>query len=377
MIGILTFHRSHNYGSALQAFALQYWLREKRYKSEIIDLYTEESKKLYKNVYMPRSAKEFLRISLFCLLYKKNNKKWNKFYSFESNCLKLSDKTYTNINELLLGKLEYTAYITGSDQIWNTSSFDFSWAYFLPFLNYECCRISYAASFGAVGEKEQIIRLLPRIREYLQNYDYISVRENGSAKVVEKLIGKKPCITIDPTLLLSKEIWADVSENQSNMKLPQHYIFFYSLRHMREEYMIVKKIAAKMKLPVVITNVSARDVLRGFTWKIDAGPWDFIYLIQHADLVLTSSFHGTAFSIIFEKLFYSINGAQDNRISSLLKSLDISERAISLNNFDNAISKYDYIDYVDVKKRLSDEIQQSEEFLYTALKGEENGDLSS
>lgn len=377
MIGILTFHRSHNYGSVLQAYALQQWLQRHGYSSEIIDLYTNESKEVYSLTRFPHSIMGMCNLLLRILMYPKNRKKWKKFIFFQEKNLKLSKSQYVSLENVEGDTLEYTTYITGSDQIWNTACYDFNSAYFLTFVKNTCNRIAYAPSFGPIGENAQNSALLPVVEKQLKKYNFISVREEKSADFVEKIIGMRPAVVIDPTLLLTKTAWQIPCQCQ--MKLPEHYIFFYTLKHGADEYEIVKRISKRMGLPVIITNISSKyAVLSDFKWKLEAGPWDFLHLIQHADLVLSSSFHGTVFSIIFEKLFYSINGSEDNRISSLLNLLNISERSLDLDNLEQILSKKnDSINYTAVKENLSIEIQKSEEFLYTALKGEKSGDLLS
>lgn len=362
-IGIITFHRSHNYGSVLQAYALQKWLLKNNADNEILDLYTEESEQTYKIFRRPKTLHDFGRILFTLLFYVQYRGKFNKFSNFILNKLILSKKTYRTNYDLNQAKLPYTHYISGSDQIWNTACFDFNWAYFLNFVK-NGKKIAYATSFGPIGEAEQ--KNIQQVAEYIKRYNCLSVREKGSADFVKKITGLTPTIALDPTLLLVKKDWEKLLPKKATRK--GKYIFFYTLKNTPDEYEIVKQIGIMLKLPVVISKVQClNDLINGFKFELDSGPEDFLSLINEAKLVLISSFHGTVFSLMFEKDFYSINGDKDNRISSLLENVGCFNRCININNYREKILNEQQIDYSVVPNKIRVDVIGSELFLKNAL----------
>ena len=378
MIGTLTFHRAHNYGSVLQSYALQYWLQLHGYKSTIIDLYTERSKEQYKIFPAVKAPKGIIRNLIFLCFYPDLKRKWYKFNYFQENVLTLTKAEYSNSEDLERAALPFTTYITGSDQIWNTACYDFDWSYYLEFAktgNF----ISYATSFGPIGKAEQKHNVGERLKENILRYNSISVRDEGSAEIVKDVSGKDVEITVDPTLLLPKEAWeALISQSRDSKfegKLPDKYIFFYSLKRSADDYAIIRKIKKQYHLPVIITDIRKKeDLLINFDRKLDAGPVDFLSLIKNAQLVVTSSFHGTAFSILFEKKFFSINGMTDNRISNLLRGTGLEKQSINVSTKLPAIGDID-INYAEAKVKLGIMTAHSETFLKEALREENHGNL--
>lgn len=373
MIGTLTFHRAHNYGSALQSFALQHWLEKNQMQSEIIDFYPMSSRDLYRVIPQWSGIKQNLKNIFFLSVKNERTKRWQKFHDFQSNDLHLTSKTYDSLASLQAADLPYTSYITGSDQIWNMACYDFDWSYYLEFAS-KGNFVSYAPSFGPLGDAEQDMSKRDRLANDLNRYAHISVRDDKSADFVESLIHRRPAVTLDPTLLLTKEDWERAVDGKSTVQLPSKYIFFYTLKHNPEDYVIAKRIGEKYRLPVIITNVETKRDLFGFSWRIDAGPWDFLQLIHNAEIVVTSSFHGTVFSILFEKKFVSVNGLTDNRINSLLTALNLTGQSIDMNA---EIPDFAHmtIDYRTAKEKLAGLVKDSEDFLLQALEVERHGDL--
>ena len=159
-VGIITFHGAHNYGSALQVYALQKVITDKLYyPCEIIDFRTEAQKDQYRPLTKRKGVKYFLKNLYFLLYYTERKKKYDLFEEFISEYLKLSDVQYDTEEKLERSDLSYSHYISGSDQIWNTVPNDASMMYFLPFVK-KGKKIAYAPSFGQLGNikyKDQII----------------------------------------------------------------------------------------------------------------------------------------------------------------------------------------------------------------------------
>ena len=356
----ITFHAAHNYGSNLQAYALQQTILKLGYENEIINLRTERQKDLY-TVFTKRKGLKYVFKNLSHLLYYFPLKKaYDKFEEFINNKL-IVTKEYVSEEDLKNADLDYDLYIAGSDQIWNPVPADFDWSYYLTFVH-EGRKISYAPSFGQLASKGDA-GTKHRISDALKDFDAISVREQGTADNVKQLIGMEPPIVLDPTLLLKKEEWLSLVKDEKRI-VKGDYIFFYTLFADPKRMAIVKKISKITGLPVVTSNFSNQyDVFNPFIKRYDAGPLDFLTLIHDAKLVVVSSFHGTVFSILLNVPFVAIDGMSDARISTLLKRTGLEEREITYTTVNEKCKQAYFIDFEDVNKRIDIARKASIEFL--------------
>ena len=205
-----------------------------------------------------------------------------------------------------------------------------------------------------------------RVKRDLEKYDFISVREEGSKANVEELLNKDVPIHMDPTILLDKKEWNDLIPKEKIYA--GKYILYYSLGQNKEHINLVKKISKLLKMPVVTTRYAGRrELFSGFKQEYDVGPVEFLNLLKNAELVISSSFHGTIFSTILEVPFYAINGMKDYRISTLLKKLDLQERSIDIENYNEKCSKYKEINFKNARDGLKKEREKSTEYLMKAL----------
>ncbi len=363
-IATVTYHSSYNYGSNLQAYALQTFvenLDKGNINYEIINLRTDAQKELYKLPFEKTGVKNLLR-SIIYLPYKNSLKNRNKL-SEKFICEKLNITCEFSSSEEFRN-FDYDYYISGGDQIWNLAPLDFDWSYYLEFVK-SGKRISYATSFGPIkqnwSEKER-----NRVKEALLNYDYLSVREEGSYNNVLELTGITPEINIDPTLLLTKNDWLGMFDSQPIIK--GKYILLYDLKSKNETYDLAKKISKALKIKVVVTQYNLRcHLLYPFEKHYDTGPAEFLNLIYNAELVLSSSFHGTVFSILLNKPFFAINGLKDFRINTLLKAMRLEKRSIDSDTPDEIISGYRDVDFTESEAVLVKERAKSELYLKTSL----------
>lgn len=359
-VGIITFHGAHNYGSVLQAYALQKTINKIGHKCEIINFRTERQKDQYRPLTKRKGVKYVLKNGYFLFNYVSRKKKYDSFENFINKELLKSDAEFCSQNELRDKCPQYDYYISGSDQIWNTEPNDADDSYFLPFVS-SGKRIAYAPSFGQLGD----IKRKKILKEYLDKYDVLSVREEYGQKIIYELIGKQVPVMPDPTLLVEKEIWSDFS---SQRLINYDYIFFYTLFATPEMIKIVKRISKRLNLPVVISNVSNQyEIFSGFKKIKSAGPREFLSLIYHAKFICTSSFHGTAFSIIFEKPFFSINGLKDNRINTLLKNCKLEKQSVSLYNLSYALEHFANPSFDGCVERIGNMKKTGVNFLKCAL----------
>lgn len=340
-IKTITFHRAHNHGSVLQAYALQTFLSgycklkgiDCDYK--IIDYYPEIQKRLY-SVFKPNtSIKNIIKNIIALRYYNALRKRHDKFDSFVCDYLKLTN-TYDTVNSLKQNPPEADLFISGSDQIWNVRAHDSSTVYYFDFETEKTKKISFAASFGPLTiDWEKYNKDF--YRKALLSYDDISVREDDSAANVMELTGESAKVLADPTFLLNKEQWAEI-EN-TDIKPNHPYILLYALEPSKRQLNIVNHISKKLQLPVVVLRYNNKnDWFNSYEKHYDAGPREFLSYVKHAELVLTTSFHGTAFSIIYKKPFYVIDGLKDSRISSILKKTGLTTRSIEYLSGANSVN---------------------------------------
>lgn len=372
-IGIITFHRSHNYGSVLQSYALQTILRKNLidYNCEIIDFIPPNSKEMYSIFKKNTSIKNIAKNILALYTYRLKSIRYKEFERFINTRLKLTTKKYFSQSDLQNISNKYDILICGSDQIWNTNCLDFDYSYYLPFAK-NVKKISYAPSLGP-GAPFKSNEAKERIKEYLKDFYAISVRENEGTRVIQKLTDKKVYTVLDPTLLLEAKDWDHIC---SDKVINKDYIFFYSIGYKKNDIAIAKQISKKLNIPVVtLFTLGNRIVFSGFEISKNSAPEDFLSLIKNAKLILSSSFHGTVFSIIYRKPFYSIRKANgdeikdDDRIKTLLQEFNLMDRQIDINSV-NSIENPFNIDYSKSEKYIEEARKRSIEYLLNSINGD-------
>ena len=360
-IRITTFQRAHNYGALLQVYALQEFLK-KYYNVKIIDYENKRMNLQYnpnkiKRPTLKWTIKNFIEI----LLYRnKMITRYNNFNNFINNKLILTNKI-NHIKDIDLDKVDVL--ITGSDQVWNwklTNGLDD--IYFLNFGN-TIKRISYAASLGNSKINEDYKK---EFKEKISKIDKISVREESGKKAINEIVPNKEIeVVLDPTLLLKKAEWENFSSNSKNEK--NKYILAYIVEKNSEQIKIVNHLSKKTGLKVIHfekRNFYNNSLKSAYT----ANPQEFVELIRNAEYIVTTSFHATVFSIIFNKKFWVVpHKSTGSRVTDLLKKLEISNRALyTYDEFNNR--NYDEeIDYEKVNKILEKEREKSINWLIDAI----------
>lgn len=362
----ITFHSSYNHGSVLQAYALQQFITKEfgnYFTYNIINLRTERQKKFYDRSYTFLNIRNDLKKILFSKHKTQISERKKKYEYFINNILCLTDE-YSSMDGLVKADFDSDYYISGSDQIWNYTLLDFDWSFFLEFVE-RGKKISYAASFGPETLKlDEVVK--KRLKKDLSEYSNISVREAESANKIEQVLGKNIAkVHIDPTLLLGREEWSQIIGDRI---IEGDYIFLYDLKGDRNAYEISRKLSKTYNMPVVVIKENARMYLlyRDFVKKYDAGPTDFLNYIKYAKIVVSSSFHGNVFSIIFERPFLAVGGREDLRISNLLKLTGLEERAVSDANginLDGLLS----INFTAAELAIERERERSKKYLVNAL----------
>lgn len=374
-IGILTFHASHNCGSMLQAFALQQKLLDMGYDNEIIDFANIGSERLYgvmPHVHLEKGLKgSGLLLWLRSLPYISLIKGYRQsFLNFSDANLIKSLRSYHSASELK--HLEkYDIYITGSDQVWNVACGDADDTYFLNFVKEEK-KIAYAVSFGGTRLMEKV-KESNKYQKYLSSFAAISVREKSAIKQVESLGRNDAILTLDPTMLLTEMEWLS-KINIGDPIINGDYIFYYAFNYRHDINKVVCQIGKKYNMPVYIVDAKAWGPKRarndGIHLSSEYGPIAFLNLVKNATLCLTTSFHGTVFSILFGKRFWFIESSMhcsfDDRASSLTELVGLQSRHINMNNILNC-DLLAPVDYHPVYDKLNKEREKSLSFLKSSL----------
>lgn len=333
-IGIITFHASFNYGSMLQAWALQTYLENLGHQVEIINYRSKYQKSIYYKPFDFSSKYSILSSFKRLLFYPSSlgplDKKWHLFNDFLHSNLNIT-KEYNTLADLKNEDFNYDLVITGSDQIWNTNAPDSGDAYFANFINPNIKKIAYAPSFGPYPEYIDA----NYIRTQLANYDAVSVREEkGRDFLLDKRICDNVEVVCDPTLLLNAEDYESLIDEKPLIE--GDYIFFYTPVGLPTEYFyIADELAEKMGMKVYTERAYYPKDLKPFRHIHhfpQVGPSEFLNLIKNATCVCGGSFHLLAFSILFRKKFYCINGDKDSRTNNLLRKLNLTEHIISLDS---------------------------------------------
>ena len=362
-VGIITFQNAHNYGAQLQAYALKQFLESNGHDAEFINYINKEIEKNY--LKWPRnnikvrgliSAKNWIKNEIKIIYGLCDYRtKWNRFNDFISNYITDSNKVYSKDS---INVDKYDCIICGSDQIWNSYLTDgFDDVYFANF-NSRVLKISYAASSGRTNfsetEKMQFIDLI-------NNFDYISVREASLASIIKNETKKDVHVVLDPTLLINSKEYDRFVE-----KVPyENYLLQYTLIDDTKLDEIVDTIAKRNNLKIIELRYSKSLNRKNRIQIASAGVKEFLSLINGASFVVTNSFHGTVFSILFKKKFYTINiKSVNSRIENLLNICELNDRCIS--DIKDIKLNYD-INYENALNKLDIEKEKSQIFLLNAL----------
>lgn len=373
---IITMHMINNYGSVLQTYATCEMFRMIGIEPEIIDYYPERlvGYGSLKQLYL--DAKPFHKNTVKCLIvamvnwpsYKLQNR---VFKPFIKKYIPLSNR-YESMSELEADPPVADIYCTGSDQVWNNfldANKQFDRAYFLDFGDRKTKRISYAASFGRSDFSDEEKKI---INTYLQRYDAISTREITGLSIIEESgVSLQQCC-LDPTFMIPRENWTQLAEPIKQ----KNYILVYQLHEDSATSNIALELGKDLGIAVIRISTALHRRIHGGKTIMLPTVGEFVSYIQKATLVVTDSFHATAFSINLNVPFVSVKWKMFNdRIESILKLTGLENRLIS--NCDDAKAVLNMeIDFDKVNLKLEKAVCVSQTFLNNAVlmeKGNENG----
>jgi hypothetical protein len=351
-IGILTFHRAHNYGAVLQAYALQEELKFQGHTVEIIDYISfVNGQSIIKNFFRRRNV--ILLMLNFIFKFYRTLLRHKKFTYFIENRLELTKKLYTP-DKLI--EFNYDIYVIGSDQLWNrriTKGFD--QVYFGNFLvKNQTKKITYAVSMEAIALSLEESNYL---KSTLANFSAISVREKVLVEILKPYTSKPLSYVLDPTLVVERDIFDRIAIKPKIMK---KYIIIYQVINSSYIYSIAKEIAEQINAEIIEVTSLVKHFIRKENILECLSPEEFLGFIKYSSCILTTSFHGTAFSIIFERPFFSfISSNQNSRINNLLEQLNLEDRIILRN--EKII--YSSIDFDSVNALLEQKRDESKLYL--------------
>lgn len=354
-IGILTFHRAHNYGAVLQLYALTSYLKSLGKEIYVIDYYNKYVYDNYKFFNLNRikcknPIKLSYRIIKTILLVPE---KLHKRYLFKD----FLKKHFTLIEQKSISTLD--CIIVGSDQVWNPKIVGgFKNQYFGYDIPKNIKLVSYAASTEI---NTMTTENLHKYKESLRNFKNICVREKKFAEYLSTTINQEIQVCIDPTLLLEKNIW----EKFAIKSKEKNYVLVYQARANKDIIRYAEKIAEKNNSQIIIltSNVSSYD--NKHIIKKYATPEEFVGYFMNAKCVIALSFHAVVFSIIAQVPFYAIrlNDGWDNRVESLLRNLNLLDRFVTTDN----IVEYSEIDYDRIDLKIKYLRDNSKEYLKAIL----------
>lgn len=328
-VGILTFHCAHNYGAVLQAYALVTYLRKNNYDAEIIDYRPKSLTMSHGTMPWGRIARlNIIRKAIFIFkilpFLMKRKERSDKFQSFIDS-LPLSTKKFTERDSEIIG---YDIIICGSDQVWNsriTNGFD----------KFFCGSISHKGKFISYAASTEAKRITPddykKYKEVLSNFENISVRESELKDILQPLINKEITKVVDPVFLLSANEWEKMAIKPTFIDKP--YLLVYQVKRDDRVLDMANKYATLHHMDIVEVTAEA-EYKKKRNRILTASPFEFIGLFANASCVVTTSFHGTAFSIIFNKPFKTVlfNAPGDGRALDVMKTFGIENSTVDVHS---------------------------------------------
>lgn len=360
--GIVTIHTDFNYGAVLQAVATQKFLELNGVNAEIIDYENKEIAKQFKLFYKQGKTLFGYGVTLV------RNVFFGRFFYYKHAIKNLdSYRKKTKIKYITIDDLknvDYDLLIAGSDQIWNSEITGELDPVFLLDFGQRSKKISLATSMGShiLSDEEK-----EKFRAVLRQYSAISVREKFAKCQLDKLTSKKVKVLLDPTLLLNKTVWwREFARYSKYANKREKYILTYFVGGDKFKYRKqISEYSNKMHLPVWTIQFS------NYQWKesdkkiLGASIIDFVALISNAELVITDSFHGVAFSVNMERDFVALTNRENPiRVREFLEAIELDDR------IDMSITEYSKINYDKPRILLEDLRCDSEEWIKSVLEEE-------
>ena len=356
-IGIITFYCSHNYGAMLQTYGLQEYLKGIGHEVYIIDFKPKYKLKQYKKndfrAWFSRNPIMCIKRLFNYIRYKKTrNARWNGFNTFMKQ--RFSLYPFKNGEDFH----DFDAIFIGSDQVWSSYHTGGKYDDIMFGVGFKCKAISYAASCTVLSlNKYQI----DYFKKHLDWMTAISVREEGFKNVLQPLTKHNISVVLDPTLLAGRIVYDRIA---STIIKEKPYILVYEISPHQEVYRLALSMAEQLNTDIVELTNGMQNYHRE-TMDEGASPEKFLGYFKNAACIITTSFHGTAFSILFERPFYTVlqGTAADIRMTSLLSQIGLYDRLIKKDK----MPVFSIPNFKHANNLLTNSVKFSEEFISKSL----------
>lgn len=359
-VGIVTWHYYANFGSGLQAFALQSLISSMGYKVDIINYRNPQFGKFIR---WKSLIKRILHHTLGLISKKIYDRTLQNTYDYQKRYLHQT-KCFYKPQKIAKFAKKYSSLVYGSDQIWAPNVFNP--IYMGAYIPEQVKKISYAAS---VGLNEIPNELVDVYFKYLTSYKSISVREQEGKDLLKTRCGINSVVVLDPTLMVDATVYRKMLKPVKGVNGKFIFCYFLNKNHLYREK--VEEYARKHNLQIVGFSDNETDS-KWMNRLTDLGADQFLWLIDNAETIFTDSYHGSIFSLLFHKNFWTFlrfteNNpiCQNSRIRQLQNNFGIESRVISSKD---VIDDAKFIDFEYFEKRLEELRLHSVTFLERALK---------
>ena len=357
-IGILTFHCAHNYGAVIQCYGLQQYLKSLGHDVYVIDYrpsYLDGYKLPQLSITNIKNISTYIKeLTKHIFIGKVQKKRYHAFEDFITQKFRLL--SYTTHQDYS----DFDAIVVGSDQIWNPlitgGCFDDEFFGF----NAKCKVISYAASsrFASLSDEQKAY-----LKSRLDKIDCISVRESSLRQLLQPLTDNPIAHVIDPSFL------PDVVEYENlctSIKEKKDFVLVYELQRNKETLLRAHEVAKRLGCEVIELVGIVSPKYLGKKFRMEVGPCEFLSYIKNARCIVTTSFHGLALSLKFQKNFYSLRQGHDAdlRTESLLSKIGLLSRFVPLKQ---PLTTFEEVDYSKITHSLNKELESSKAFIAEAL----------
>lgn len=356
-IGILTY-AYNNYGGCLQAYALQSYLKKfPQLEVRIIRLELPERRKKERifQTGEPNLLVNAVTLALTLLRYASLRRRKRRIELFKEHYLSQTTP-YRSYEEVEAYAAQTDVLVSGSDQVFNPV-YASKRIFYLDFPKGSFRKVAYAPSFGISEFTPQIETL---IAPWVRDFDSLSCREREGAEFLKKITGREIPVLADPTLLLDRKEWERISVSP---RMRKKYIFVYDLNGGRELIEMAREIKRRTGFQIVCQTQKVRKFYPVDLQIYDSGPTEFLGWIHDAEYVVTDSFHGTLFSILFTRRFYTYIAYPQtaSRVKNLLRTMELEERIVE----HGQIAAFRYSDTpVEIQlEKLAPLIARSKEFI--------------
>lgn len=370
-IGVITWFHYENYGTVLQALALQKYLEVKGYESELIDFpiidFGGRRDKISFNNLLPKIKN---KIVFKFLNVKYKQKHYNRSKKFKDTIYKNCNVSNYVKNHLEFVNLanQFDLLICGSDQIWNPNGYvDYVFANYPQIIP---PKIAYAPSLGVKQIPDYYVGTYFNT---LKSFSSLSVRERNAQKDIVTTLGLPCSLVVDPVLLLDSTEWRKIISKENTNK--EKYVLCYFLTDNAKHWKAAEKFARSKKLKLKIITMTINSYIHSGEKVIDAGPEEFFNYIDNAAYVITDSFHASVFSIILHKNFYVFERtdpndsvSQNSRIYNLLNESNLNDRLVKYNS--RTIVEKHNINFNNVKRQMKKMIDDSKNYLINSIEKE-------